>query len=124
MRTLPRAGVQTPTSRRASDDFPDAVGPITPSALPAVSEKFTSWQTIFCSPGGATAAFCTTSVFAGACSAIGATCGGRCVKRCESRFQLCLAATKPRQLAMARSTGANARLPRIDPAMMMPEVDS
>ena len=35
-----------------------------------------------------------------------------------------LAATKPRQLAMARSTGARARLPRIDPAMMMPEVDS
>jgi hypothetical protein len=27
-------------------------------------------------------------------------------------------------LAMARSTGARARLPRIDPAMMMPEVDS
>ena len=34
------------------------------------------------------------------------------------------AAMKPRQLAMARSTGARARLPRIDPAMMMPEVDS
>src|SRR5580704_7704742 len=76
MRTLPRAGVQTPTSRRASDDFPDAVGPITPSALPAVSEKFTSWHTSFCSPGGATAAFCTTSVFAGGCSAIGAPCAG------------------------------------------------
>ena len=49
---MPRAGVQTPTSMRASEDFPDAVGPITPSALPAASVKLTSWQTIFCWPGG------------------------------------------------------------------------
>ena len=53
---LPRTGVHTPTSMRASDDLPDAVGPITPSALPPVSEKLTSWQTIVGPPGTATAA--------------------------------------------------------------------
>ena len=110
---------------RASDDFPDAVGPITPSALPAASEKFTSWHTIFCSPGGATAAFCTTSVFAGGCSGIGSL-RARQVARAAATAAASFAAraTKPRQLAMARSTGASARPPRIEPAMMMPGVDS
>ena len=120
---LPRTGVHTPTSMRASDDLPDAVGPITPSALPPVSEKLTSWQTMVGPPGTATAAPCTTSVRAGGCNGIGAFCTGRCASKFASRAQLCRAATKPRQLAIARSTGASARPPRIEPAMMMPGVD-
>ncbi len=120
---MPRAGAQTPTSMRASEDFPDAVGPITPSALPAVNVKLMSWETILGWPGGATAAFCTTSVRDGGLSGIGAASGGRCPSNLDKRCQLCRAPTKPRQLAMAISTGAKARAPRIEPAMMMPGVD-
>jgi len=29
---VPRAGCHTPTMARASDDFPDALGPMTPTA--------------------------------------------------------------------------------------------
>ena len=36
-RTLPRAGGQTPTSTRASDDLPEALGPMMPRAWPAFS---------------------------------------------------------------------------------------
>jgi hypothetical protein len=39
---VPRNGDHTPTSMRASDDFPEAVGPMMPSALPPVRVKFTS----------------------------------------------------------------------------------
>src|SRR5579883_227783 len=102
--------------------FADAVGPITPSALPAVKVKLISCAAIFCTPGGATAALCTTSVRAGGLSAIGATTGGRCPSNLDRRCQPCRAAMKPRQLAMARSTGARARAPRIEPAMMIPEI--
>jgi hypothetical protein len=121
---VPRNGAHTPTSMRASDDLPEAVGPMMPSAFPPVSVKFTSWQTIFCSPGGVTAAFCTTTDFEGGCNGIGSLRGASWPSNRDSRCQLCRAPMKPRQLAIARSTGASARPPKIEPAMMMPGVDS
>ena len=36
---MPRQVGQTPTSMRASDDLPEALGPMMPSPLPAVSSK-------------------------------------------------------------------------------------
>ena len=36
---MPRAGCQTPTSARASEDLPEPLGPITPSAVPAVERE-------------------------------------------------------------------------------------
>ena len=51
-RTLPRTGRQTPTSTRASEDLPEALGPIMPSPLPALSAKATSCTTRRCAPGG------------------------------------------------------------------------
>lgn len=51
-RTCPRAGCQTPTSPRTSDDLPDPLWPMTPTALPARGMKLRSLATIFCWPGG------------------------------------------------------------------------
>jgi hypothetical protein len=63
--TQPRAGVQTPTSERASDDLPEALGPMTPKALPAIMEKETPLTTARFSPGGTMEAFSTVRVATG-----------------------------------------------------------
>ena len=54
IRILPWAAGQTPTMARASEDFPDALGPITPSPWPALSWKATPWTTSRLVPGGLT----------------------------------------------------------------------
>ena len=95
-----------------------------PSPWPLASVKLTSCTTSFCSPGGAALAASTDRLAVGAGSGIGWYCAGRSASSFFSRCQLWRAATKPRQLAMARSTGASARAVRIDPAMMMPGVAS
>ena len=45
---------QYPTNIRASDDLPEARGPITPRPLPACSVSDASRTTGFCAPGGTT----------------------------------------------------------------------
>src|SRR5215831_14098194 len=52
-RTLPRVGAHTPTMPRAIDDFPEALGPITPSPWPLRNVKLASCTMILCCPGGA-----------------------------------------------------------------------
>ncbi len=118
----PRTGFHTFTSTRARQLFPDPLGPMTPRPLPACSDRLTSWIATFSLPGGTTATPSTARLLTGGRSAIGAICEGSMASRSVRRFQLCRAPTKPRQLAIARSTGASARALRIEPAMMMPGV--
>jgi hypothetical protein len=105
---------------RANDDFPDALGPITPSALPRWSLSESSRTTVLCSPGGITLALSTTSVLCGASRGIGSLSAGILASNSRSRPQLCRAATQLRQCAIAMSTGASARALSMEPAMMMP----
>ena len=56
-RTLPRTGVQTPTKRRASEDLPDALGPMMPSPWPLLSVNDASCTTSLVLPGGVTLPF-------------------------------------------------------------------
>ena len=58
-RTLPLAGCQTPTNRRASEDLPEALGPITPSPSPVASSKPIIISTTRRSPGGTADTFST-----------------------------------------------------------------
>ena len=108
---------------RASEDLPEALGPMMPSPLPALSEKATSCTTKRWTPGGVALTPSTEKVALGRGSAIGASPRRAAPPRARSRrFQLWRAATKPRQLAIASSTGASAREVRIELAMMMPAV--
>jgi hypothetical protein len=66
----------------------------------------------------------TVSFFSGGCSRVWVCGAGSFSSRVFSRRQLCRAATKPFQCAIARSTGASARADRMEPAMMMPAVAS
>jgi hypothetical protein len=109
---------------RTSDDLPEALDPTTPTALPAFSVKLTPCTTSFCAPGGATPNVSTVNACAGAGSSIRAAAAGIAANSWPSRCQLWRAATKPFQLAIARSIGAKARPARIEPAIMMPAVAS
>ena len=95
---------------------------MTPSPLPALSEKATSCTTKRWAPGGVALTPSTERVARGRGSAIGASRVGQRRQELGKRFQLWRAATKPRQLAIASSTGASAREARIELAMMMPAV--
>ena len=66
----------------------------------------------------------TDSRFDGLCSRVCSVCAGSVSSSLLRRCQLCRAATKPFQCAIARSTGASARALRIEPAMMTPAVAS
>ena len=99
-----------------------ALAPITPSPSPALSEKLASCRTKRCRPGGIALAPSTESETLGRGSAKGCACSGNAAKSSRSRFQLWRAATKPRQLAIASSTGASAREVRIELAMITPAV--
>ena len=82
-----------------------ALGPTTPTALPAFSVKLTSCTTSFCSPGGATPNASAVNVCVGAGSSSRGAAAGIAANSWPSRCQLWRAATKPFQLAMARSSG-------------------
>ncbi len=122
MRTLPRTGTHTPTMSRASDDLPDALGPMMPSACPAFNTKLTSCTTTRCTPGGAAATLSTIRFVRGAGSVIGSPSCASTPSNSDRRRQLWRADTKAFQLAIASSTGASARETRIELAMMMPAV--
>ena len=91
------------------DDLPDALGPMMPSPCPALSVKLTSWTTSRCTPGGAPTTFSTTRLVLGAGKAIGSGPLSVAARNSDNRRQLWRAETKPRQLAIASSTGASAR---------------
>ncbi len=101
--TAPRKLGQTPISARASEDLPEALGPTTPSALPARTVKVTSAKVMRWTPGGPPARFSAESRSRGAGSARGSPVSGSTFRRSLSRAQLWRADTKPRQLAMASS---------------------
>jgi hypothetical protein len=104
--------------------LPDALGPMMPRPFPADSAKLTSWTIAFWSPGATIEIASTESLLTGGCSRVGADRCGMVCSSWLSRCQLCRAATKLFQCAIARSTGASARALRIEPAMMMPAVAS
>src|SRR5688572_5981305 len=102
-------------------DLPDPLGPTTATASPALSAKLTSLTTGPEEPGGVTATFSTARLLLGASSVTDSSgTGGFSASSVARRPQACRAPMKPRQLAMAWSTGASARPARIDDAKMMP----
>ena len=106
-RTLPRRAARRRRAARASDDLPEALGPMMPRPWPAASAKLTSCTTSFCSPGGAALAASTDEArLRRAAAASARSAAGSSASSFVSRAQLWRAATKPRQLAMASSTGA------------------
>src|SRR5690606_34854898 len=121
---LPVSGRHAPTSARARVDLPDPLGPITPRAMPASRLNSIPCAVIRGMPGGAIVTASTTNLDDGAGRGIGDLLVGRDVNIRLNRFQLWRAATKLRQWAIARSTGASARPARIEPAIMMPAVAS
>ena len=109
---------------RASDDLPEALGPMMPRPLPALSEKVDILHDEALDAGRRSRSRPRPRRSR---SAAAAAIGGfprRAAPRAarSRRFQLWRAATKPRQLAIASSTGASAREVRIELAMMMPAV--
>ncbi len=64
----------------------------------------------------------TERVLVGAGSGVWSAEMGLALSSCVSRAQLCWAPTKPRQLAMASSTGAREREVRIELVMITPPV--
>src|SRR5258708_20227322 len=88
-RTLPRNGCHTPTSRRASEDLPEPVGPITPRALPPSSFNDTSCDISLALPGGAPLAFSTVSFSRGGGRGIAVGSGGAIPPTLFSRPHLC-----------------------------------
>src|SRR5580704_18436968 len=109
----PRAGFQAPTRARASEDFPEPLGPTTPSAAPAARVKLTSCRITAPLPGAARLKLVQRRSHAGGGSATGSTGAGDCASTSERLVQLCRAAMKVFQLAIASSTGASARIDRI-----------
>ena len=107
---------------RARVDLPAAEGPITPSAEPAESWNVAPCSTGFCWPGGATQMPSTCSDLTGLGSASGIARSGCADINADNRTALCRAPMKPRQLAIAISTGASARDTRIDAAIITPPV--
>src|SRR4029077_11515722 len=87
----------------------EPLGPMMPSPCPASSLKAISWTTTFWTPGGAPLMPSTERRWVGGCSGIGAARAGSATSSLFRRAQAERAAVKPRQLAMARSTGASAR---------------
>src|ERR1700758_3073676 len=118
--TLPRLGAQYPTNIRASDDFPEALGPMTPRPFPLCNFRDKLSMTGFCAPGGTTVAFSTARTSLGGCNGTGSMSGGSVANNRLSRSQLCRAEAQPLQWAIAISIGANARALRIELAMMIP----
>ena len=121
---MPRAAGHTPTSVRASDVLPVPLGPITPSASPADSEK-AMLATIGRAVPGATTTTCST---ASSCAGGGSSVAGRGtavrVSAWLSRRMLSRACWKLRQLAIADSTGASARPIMIEAAIIAPALNS
>ena len=75
-RMLPRAGCQTPTRARASDDFPEPLGPIIPNPCPLLSSNEMSLMTGFSPPGGKTVMFATDKLDFGGGSRMGSCSAG------------------------------------------------
>ena len=119
---VPRAGFHTPTSARASEVLPDPLGPMTPSALPAINVKLTSCSAAAPVPGGTTVMAVSLRLRAGAGSAMRSSSGGTTANTSDSRSQPCRAVTNAFQFAIASSTGASARAARMVAASITPAV--
>src|ERR1700741_5246845 len=79
--TTPRAGGQTPTNARDSDDLPEALAPMRAKPIPAVSENDT-FETMICSdPGAVTERSLTDSSCLGRGNATDGLCGSDVVLR-------------------------------------------
>ena len=121
---MPRAGRQTPTSNRARVDFPAAVGPMTPNALPGSSSKLMPLRIGDAgSPPGAVATTCSNwTLPSGRGRRMPGFSSGTAVSSSLSLPSAARADTKPRQLPTASSTGDSARPRRIAAAIIAPGV--
>ena len=111
-----------PSSALTSDDFPEALGPMMPSAWPASSVKLMPWTTVRFDPGGTTAILSADRFAAGFGNWRTSSVPGTSLNRPLSRCQPWRAATNPFQLAIAVSAGASALPLMMELAMMMPAV--
>ena len=70
------AGCQTPTRARASDDFPEPLGPIIAKPCPLLSSNEMSLTTSLSPPGGSTETFATDKTDFGCGSRMGSCSAG------------------------------------------------
>ena len=106
---------------RASDDLPEALGPITPSPSPALSEKLdVLHDEALPVPGGVALDALDRERALGAGSARGCPARRQCGEELARAVSSSGAPRRSRfQLAIASSTGASARAVRIELAMMI-----
>jgi hypothetical protein len=123
-RTLPFAGRQIPTSVRTSEVLPAPLGPMMPTASPALRAKRAPVTIGVVPPGAATVTCSTSRLRAGFGSAVAARRGAARVSASDSRVIPWRAATKARQLAIAVSIGASARPIMIEAATIAPALSS
>ena len=116
----PRTGCQTPTSTPRQRALSRAARSDDAKAVAGLQRKADVLHDDLLAAGRHDAGALDDQAAGGGCSAMGVECDGSSASRSVRRCQPCRAATKPRQFAIARSTGASARALRIEPAMMMP----
>src|SRR5690242_16545690 len=89
---FPLARGHTPTSARASDDLPEPLGPMMPSAVPAEMAKLASATAGEDAPGGETLAFSTERLVEGLGKESCRDCVGNSSSTWLSRLAPCRAA--------------------------------
>src|SRR5699024_4888122 len=107
-----------PTSARARGDLPEPLGPTTATALPARSAKLTSCSTTASEAGAVRLIEVTRTSFFGAGKGVNADRDGTAARASASWPTLARTAMKLRQLAIASSIGASARIERLVAASM------
>ena len=123
-RTLPDMAGQMPTSRRASVDFPAALGPITATASPGANEKLTPFKMATLEPGAEATTPSTESCPSGAGNDMFSLSAGNWFSIFSSRSNAPRAEINCFQEPINCSTGARVRPIRIDPAIIAPGVNS
>ncbi|CAI0939569.1 Uncharacterised protein [Serratia entomophila] len=120
---MPSDTGQMPTSRRASVDFPEALGPMMPSTSPGCTAKLTLCNTASpFEPGGVAVMPSTDSAPAGRGRDMPVPRSGCCSSSLTSRLYDSLAALQLFQTLITCSIGARVRPIRIEPAIIMPGV--
>src|SRR5947207_14170852 len=87
----PRDGFHTPTIARASEDLPEPVGPMTPSAVPAAKLKLTSCKTVAALSGKLKVTAVSLRLFLGGGMGGRFSSAGTALNMSANRRQLCLA---------------------------------
>ena len=119
---MPTAAGQTPTSKRASVDLPEPLGPITPSTSPAWIANVRFLMTATGTPGGAAVTASIDNAPCGVGNSMPGWRGGFTVNNSARRSYALRVLLHCFQTAMTCCTGLKVRPTRIDAAIIMPGV--